>query len=103
MKFFLPKATSESQQTGIYEAIRRFASETLGWQFRERRVFALRYRHNGTEALAQVGEHDIDGEIILAIFDSVSYVVCTPNRGAFRGDPIVIGREEVSYVIYFDQ
>jgi len=54
------------------------------------------------EALAQVGEHDIDGEIILAIFESETYVVCTSSRGGFRGDPILVGKREVSSVEYFD-
>ena len=102
MKFFLPKATSEEQQNQIYDAIRRFASESLGWPLTQRRVFSIRYRHNGVQALAQVGERDIDGEIILAIFESTAYVVTTPNRGAFRGDPILIGRDEASDVVFFD-
>ncbi len=102
MKFFLPKARDDTEQSRLYDAIRRFSSETLAWQFTPRRVFSLRYRHNGVQALAQVGERDIDGETILAIFESVSYVVCTPNRGAFRGDPILIGRDEASNVVFFD-
>jgi len=83
MKFFIPKARDEAHRDEIYTAIRHFAMETLAWEFSDRRVFSVRYRHNGVEALAQVGEHDIDGEVILAIFESVAYVVCTPNRGAF--------------------
>ncbi len=102
MKFFLPTATSEEQQNQIYADIRRFAQATLGWPFTDRRVFSIRYRHNGIEALAQVGERDIDGEVILAIFESTTYVVTTPNRGGFRGDPILVGREKVSGVIFFD-
>lgn len=76
--------------------------ETLRWPFSDRRIFSLRYRHDGVEAIAQVGECDIGGEIVLAIFESVTYVVCTPNRGAFRGEPILVGKEEVSDVIVFD-
>ena len=102
MKFFIPTAKNEEQQQEVYESIRRFASETLAWDFSDKRVFSLRYRHNGVEALAQVGEHDIDGEIILAIFASVSYVVCTPNRGAFCGHPILVGRDDTSDVVYFE-
>lgn len=102
MKFFLPGATSEEQQNEIYTGILRFASESLNWRFTERRVFSIRYQHNGGQALAQVGERDIDGEIILAIFESNSYVVTTKNRGALRGDPILIGLNEVSDVEFFD-
>jgi hypothetical protein len=103
MKFFVPKIDDKTERDRMYEAIRRFASESLGWEFRSRRVFSLRYRHKRVEALAQVGELDIDGETILAIFESVTYVVCTPNRGAFRGDPILVGKDEVSSVEYFEE
>jgi hypothetical protein len=50
----------------------------------------------------QVREHDTDGEIILAIFESLSYVVCTPSRGAFRGDPILVGRDQASDILLFE-
>ena len=103
MKFFLPKARDEAEQTKIYDAIRLFASETLKWQFTPRRIFSIRYAHNGSQALAQVGERDIDGETVLAIFESVCYVVCTFNRGGFRGDPILIGRTEASSVEFFEE
>jgi len=101
MKFFIPHAT-EVEQEEVYEAIRRFVAESLSWPLTESRIFAVRYRHNGKEALAQVGERDIDGEIVLAIFESNAYVVCTPNRGGFRGDPILIGTDEASDVERFD-
>jgi len=102
MKFFIPKTKDETQQTEFYAAIRKLAAQTLGWPISDRRVFSIRYRHDGRECLAQVGEHDIDGEVVLAILDSVAYVVCTPNRGAFRGDPILVGKSDASDVVYFD-
>jgi len=102
MKFFIPKAKDEKQQAEIYKAIRKFAAQTLGWAISDWRILSVRYRHNGSECLAQVGEHDIDGEIVLAILDSVAYVVCTPNRGGFRGDPILVGKSDTSDVVYFD-
>lgn len=45
MKFFISNARDETHQNEIYTAIWRFAMDTLGWKFTERRVFSVRYRH----------------------------------------------------------
>ena len=61
-----------------------------------------RYRHRGKEILNQVGEKDIDGEIVMAIFEAdPGYVICTLNRGFGRGDPMIMGNDRVSFIEYF--
>ena len=46
MNFCIPKAKDKTQQTAIYDAIREFAAETLGWRISDRRVFSV---HSGHE------------------------------------------------------
>ena len=97
MEFFVPNIDDASKAEKFYQGVKKFSEDTLGWSISNRRIFSLRYRHDGTEILAQVGEKDIDGEIVIAIFDaSQSYVICTPNRGGLRGDPILAGKDRVS-------
>jgi hypothetical protein len=66
-------------------------------------IFSIAYRHNGKEYYNEVGKVDKEsGEVVIAILDSVTYLVCTPNRGVLRGAPIMVGKEEVHNVISFE-
>ena len=100
--FFIPAARTTKEQAEVYEAICKFVAQNTGWDISDRKIFSIRYRHEGVEAIAQVGEGDIDGEIVLAILDSITYLVCTPNRGGIRGAPIMVGKDEVSDVTCVD-
>jgi hypothetical protein len=103
MKFFLPKAKNAREAEQLYEASRKFCEQQTGCKIRDRRVYSLRYRHNGQEYFAQVGSLDYTEGLVLCIFESeVTYFVCTPNRGVLRGPPVLVGREEVSDVEDFD-
>ncbi|MDQ6833454.1 MAG: hypothetical protein M3008_08650 [Chloroflexota bacterium] len=104
MKFFLPGAEDDTVDAEKnYEAIKRFVEETTTWGTSKRRVFSVAYHHEGTNYVAQVGKREVrTGETVIAIFDSMTYLVCTPNRGVLRGDPIMIGENEVDSFVDFD-
>ena len=52
---------------------------------------------------ATVGEIEpLGGETVVAILDSNTYLVCTPNRGVLRGMPIMVGKQEVFDVEDFE-
>jgi len=42
-------------------------------------------------------------EEVIAILESYTYLVCTHNRGVFRGEPVLVGKEEVTVIIDFEK
>lgn len=107
MKFFIPAAKDKAQEQNVYEGTRTFLSQELGATFTDRKVFSLRYRHEGKDYYAEVGKlHSLNGEHVIAILyeDLRSlYHVCTPNRGVLRGMSILVGQHEVKEAVDFDR
>jgi len=96
LEFFVPAAEDEKQAEEVYSGIKAFARQTLGWNTTERRIFGLTYQHEGERYFVEVGKPDTRiGEIVLAILESNSYLVCTYSRGVVRGEPILVGTNEV--------
>jgi len=103
MRFFIPNATSPQEAEHTWEAVRKFEHEQTGWPVAERRIYRLRYRHDGQDLIAEVGQPDArTGETVIAILSSRTYLVCTPTRGVVRGEPILVGHNEVCEVEDFD-
>jgi hypothetical protein len=107
MKFFIPYAKDKEQEQNVYDATRKFLSEELGAEFTDRKIFSLRYHHDGKSYYAEVGkEHGLNGEPVIAIlYEDMRklYHVCTPNRGVARGMSILVGSHEVEEVVDFDK
>lgn len=105
MKFFIPPYTSDDKpelSEEVYVSIRKFAEENLKWNITERRIFSVTYRHEGKEYYAEVGKiEQRTGELICAILESITYLVCTPNRGVLRGEPVLVGKEEIRSIVDF--
>jgi hypothetical protein len=101
MKFFIPVAKNkEVQQEEVYMQIRRHMAEGLRPKFDSRRVYKLRYTHDGKEHYAEVGmPHSQNGEPVIAIFHESGrrlYYICTPSRGVLGGEvPILVGEGNV--------
>ena len=103
MKFFVPRARTPERAEEIYAAIKMFAAQTLGWKISGRRIYSIEYFHNGKDGLAEVGAiTNVNGEEVMAILESNAFLVCTLNRGVRRGEPILVGIDEVSEVEEFD-
>ncbi len=107
--FFVPGAESDpelAEQT--YTAIKIFAEEQT-WPISDRRIFRIEYKHFvrtragvRVEWEAEVGKvFEEIGEPCIAIFESNSFLVCTPNRGAIRGIPVMVGQPHT--IIDFDE
>lgn len=104
MKFFIPHAETEAEAEEEYQAIRKFAKETTGWEIIDRRIesleFSTEYRYT---TIAKVGKMlDTNHEEVIVILESTTYLVCTHNRGALRGMPILVGKNEVLWVRDFN-
>jgi len=106
MKFFIPYASDEAEGEGVYDAIRKFITEEMIADLSPRRIFSLKYRHDGKDYYAEVGGHDsrVHEPIIAILYDALRdlYYVCTPNRGVARGIPVLVGGNEVRHIVDFD-
>jgi hypothetical protein len=99
MQFFVPTTTTPEDAARLYEAIKAFAKDTLQWPISDRKIFRIEYVHGGKTEQAEVGKRsDVNQEEVLAILESNAFLVCTPNRGVLRGDPILVGTGEVRVI-----
>ncbi len=104
MKFFVPHVKDKKQEEIVYEGIKRFAKENLAWEITSRRIFSIQYNHEGKEYYAEVGkEEQVVHEKVIAILESNTYLICTPNRGIVRGTPILVGKKEAFSVVDFEE
>ncbi len=104
MKFFVPAANSSEQAENIWQATFDFMV-SQGFSPTERRIYSMKYWHNGKECFDKVGEKDRYGhEIILIMLETPSvYLCCTANRGVLRGEPILTGKSSDTYVTDFEK
>ncbi len=103
MRFFVPAVKDEAEAETVWEATKKFAEEMLGWKISERRIFSIAYRHEGKDYHVEVGKPDPRShELVIAILESTTYLVCTPNRGVVRGIPILVGQDKVGKTIDFE-
>ena len=98
----------------VREGIRKFVEETMGWKVNSREIKAIwvhpRSEHKRIydDIKIEVGEYldnrmsDTPNEKVMAIFESNTFLVCTPNRGVLRGIPYLYGKEEVYKVEEMD-
>lgn len=102
MKFFVPHTIDNERAEDAYNNIVKRNDNYLG-KILEKRIYSITYKHNGKKYHSCVGEmHEIINEPILAILESNIFLVCTPNRGVFRGEPILVGHDEIISVEEFD-
>lgn len=103
-EFFVPDVEDAEK---AYEAIVKGAEDPrdLGRKSVPRRIFRLRYRHNGRTLQAEVGRDDpLDGEKVMAILDMGDlYSIRTVIRGYLKiGNPILVGKHAVLDVEEFE-
>lgn len=104
MKFFVPEVASADQAMKIYQGIRTFVRDSSGAEISERRIQALRWRHDGQMCSAKVGGTFEDQTVLAILYEPHRdlYYVCTPNRGVVRGLPMLAGGPSVIEVLDFD-
>jgi len=96
-----PDAKTSAEK--LYQAVKKFAAETKGWSIGERRIRSITFRDHGRIVKATVGRPDpCEGGLVVAILESETYLICTPTRGVQKGEPLMVGKDEVSDVEEFD-
>ena len=101
--FFVPASRSPEHAEAVWSGTRRLTQDNLDIEIDDRRIFRLRYRHEGETVTAEVGQEEpTSSGLVLMIFDSNPYLVCTPHRGVFTGTPIRVARESVLESVEFD-
>lgn len=94
MKFFIPYASDEAEAESVWNSCREWAIQNCG-EVKRDKIFRVDYLHEGERLFAEVGQPEPrTGEMVIAILDSFTYLVCTPNRGVIRGGPILVGHHE---------
>ncbi len=97
MKFFIPNENDPEKAEELYQATKKFVAQTMGCPIGDRRVRSITFRDGGYIVQALVGRPEPRrGGIVIAIFESESYLVCTPDRGVLKGEPLVVGKHEVT-------
>ncbi len=104
MKFFIPHAETADMAERAYQGIKAFAKDNILWNISDRRIFRIEYFDKGKHRKDEVGKiTDVNGEEVIAILESTAFLVCTPNRGVLRGDPILVGTNEVRDIEDFEK
>ena len=96
MKFFVPAVSDPEKAEELYQATRKLAADTKGWPIVARRIPGITFWNQGKIVEAVVGGREpCEGELVIAILESETYLVCTPNRGFLKGDPLMVSKREV--------
>ena len=100
-QFFLPGTEDAQEAENVLAAIAKFVRRPVP----KRRLFRVAYTHNGRNMVAEIGEEPdpyyCESGPVIAIFDGDPLLVCLPNRGVIRGEPIYVGYGCVSSRSYF--
>jgi len=106
-KFFIPLADSPEQEQRVYGAIKKHLGTLLGAEFSERRIRFLRWKHDGKNYTAEVGNVTSanEGLVIAILYEPKRklYHVCTPTRGVAEGMSILAGGDFVIDCEDFDE
>jgi hypothetical protein len=96
MKFFIPAAKSPEDGEHVFKSIFDFAKSNGIPVIEGRRIFRITFHHNGVNQEAEVGRiFQPMGEPVVAILKGITYLVCTTTRGVARGEPIMVGDNEI--------
>jgi hypothetical protein len=98
MRFFIPSANDPHQAEEVYRKMRELIKNS-GGSVSERRIYSLRFRHDGTQQTAMVGSdrHCFGNGPVLAIFEGPNGVhyVCTQDSGNLESQPHPVDQAEI--------
>ncbi|HEY4965819.1 MAG TPA: hypothetical protein VII28_05435 [Puia sp.] len=103
MRFTVPSTSSLQQSFDVFHGVRKFLY-SKGFQPYFSAISKIEYDHAGKKEIAEVNEViGINGEMVMLIFECENqFLICTPSRGVAGGEPIIIGRNEIIQISYFD-
>src|SRR5262245_35338254 len=104
MKFFIPHAKDDVHAEEVYDGIKRFVGEQTFGMVTSRRIYSVRFVHDGVFYTAKVGSvFERTGEPVVAILEgAVIYYICTPTRGVHQEVPYLVGRRQVDEIEEFE-
>ncbi|MCW1915876.1 hypothetical protein OJ996_19975 [Luteolibacter sp. GHJ8] len=106
MKFFVPGIDNPKLATEVHGALARVCAEDIGQPVTPALLFALRYRRDDCEYLAQVGiphPPEEGADTVVAIFPTSSqYVIWTRGMGGYHHPALRVPREFASDTEYFN-
>ena len=93
-QFSVPHAADADEAERVWQDTKAFMENEGGYTVNDRRIYTVSYSHNGKKYKDVVGEiNALVGEKVLVILDVQSlFLVCTKNRGVFRGEPFMVGK-----------
>lgn len=102
MKFFIPYTETTEQAAKIFNALKALASGA-GWAVEDKQIRRLAWEREAKTYTAEVGVKETRvGEEVIAILEASAYLVYTPNMGVVSGMPLLVGKNEVTSIEYFD-
>ena len=103
MKFTIPAATSLQQAFDVYVGVRKFMI-SKGYRPFFVAISHIEYTHNGKKEIGKVDEiTKINNEKVVLIFECEKFfLMCTSSRGVAGGEPIIISRNEMIQITYFE-
>lgn len=105
VKFFIPHLKEASDPEKVFESICRFGETRMGWLMaRKLRPYMIEYKQGEDIATVQVGRDLESGELITAILASTTgFLACNYRDGFMKGIPLIIDREDVVHIEYFEE
>ena len=105
MKFFIPHLKETSDPEKVFESICRFAETRMGWPMaRKLRPYRIEFKRKDETHSVQVGRDLETGELITSILASTTgFLACTYRDGFLKDVPLIIDREEVEHIEYFEE
>lgn len=111
VEFYIPEAEDAEQAEEVYEATAKFVEEQRAAVKRESRIRQIKYYDGNNDQTYDVSIGDNVPRVrepAIAIFESDDksldvYYICTPHRAVIEGSPIMVGRNNVKRVEYFDE
>jgi len=103
MKFFVPET---DDPLSIWGMIRTYNAENTGWEISFKKIYSIEYFNSeaNQDYFIKIGEiHPTNKETVVAILDADPYLICTQNRGAVRGNPILVAKDDVMGIEEFGE
>jgi hypothetical protein len=105
MKFTI-KGIKDCDQESVYQGIAKFVQQASPTPIINKKVWSVDCEFDGKQQTLRVADSSILGEDVVCIFETERngpFLVCTVNRGVTRGMPVMIGKDKVYTVSYFDE
>ncbi|HVE80722.1 MAG TPA: hypothetical protein VNA68_01095 [Candidatus Dormibacteraeota bacterium] len=103
MQFFIPHTTKARLETK-YQDLSDIAQEQLRAKVTDQRIFSINYIQDKKRLRLAVGEFEQQENRykILAILESSPYIVCTRTKEGLPGITILVNKDDVTDIEYFD-